>query len=106
MENMDCLSQKIELRFSLGLNKKISKQLTSTSNYKLLADIEGVFQISIYDQLFFDDPYILLFELGLELSKWRKKTEYEDSVDFSYKTMDYDDEAILLFKKCMDRNNW
>lgn len=48
----------------------------------------------------------MLFELGLELSKWRKKTEYEESVDFSYKTMDYDDEAILLFKKCMDRNNW
>lgn len=106
MENLDCLSQKITFRFYINPNTKMEKQSTSAVNYKRLADIEGLFQIYLNNQLFFDDPYILLLELGLQLFRWRKKASYKEFEDFSFKTMDYDEDPILLLKKGVKENKW
>lgn len=66
---------------------------------KIIADIEGELVIHINEKLFFREQYILLLELGLELTKWIKNVKSGFIADFKYETMDYNEGPILEFIK-------
>lgn len=89
---MECIYPKLKFSFS---NVVVPPE---TGGYKMLADVEGNFKITLGKQIFFDEEYILLLELAIRLIKWISKIESEEIVDFYYESMDYEDEPILAFK--------
>ncbi|MDA8235993.1 MAG: hypothetical protein M0Z31_14605 [Clostridia bacterium] len=92
---MDCISSKLEINYRLDRTKEIERELISSKNYKLLADIEGELQIYINRELFFSDDYILILEFGISLIKWLENIDRNNIIDYSYSTMDYNDGPIL-----------
>lgn len=69
----------------------------------MLADVEGNLAITIGENTFFDEEYILLLELAVALIRWIKKIESSEMVDFYYESMDYEDKPILAF--ILNHNN-
>ncbi len=44
-----------------------------TGGWKMLADVEGNLTITLRENIFFDEEYILLLELAVALIRWVKK---------------------------------
>ena len=96
---------KITIKFKLNLSKKINPTLIESRDYKILADVEGEFALYVNGELFFYDEFILLIELGIELTKWVQSLKLGSEEDFFYETMDYNEGPILEFRK-LSNNNW
>ncbi|ATW24937.1 hypothetical protein [Candidatus Formimonas warabiya] len=101
---MDCIPNKIEIKFKIDLDKTIEHELVMTRNFKVLADIEGELAILINGRIFFYDQYILLMELGVALTKWLRTVKLGMVENFQYHTMDHDDGPILGF--IQDQDGW
>lgn len=92
---MDIISSEVEVSISFRFNKMmINEDLLRTKNRKLLADIEGEFQIYVNKEMFFSDENILLLEYGVEISKWLQGFPKKN---FNYSTMSHSEEPILQF---------
>lgn len=104
---MDDLSDKVAINFhfSFDLDKEIEKELISTRNFKLLADIEGDMEIVINNRTFFSEKYLLLLEFGIEVNKWLVRVKSNEVVDFSYETMSFNEGPILEFTQTSE-GNW
>lgn len=104
---MDGLSDKVAINFhfSLDLDKEIEKELISTRNFKLLADIEGDLEIVINNRTFLSEKYLLLLEFGIEVYKWLTRVKSNEVVDFSYQTMSFNEGPILEFTQTSE-GNW
>jgi hypothetical protein len=101
---MDSISNKIEIIFAFDKNKVVDKELIKSRNLKVIAEIEGELIIWVNNKLFFQEQYILLLELGIQLTKWMKNNKNGKVQDFKYETMDYSYGPILEFIK--QKNNY
>jgi hypothetical protein len=93
------------MEFKLNTSKKINFNLVESHNYKILADIEGELAIFINNALFFYDEFILLLELGIQLTQWLESEEAGIEEVFLYETMDYNEGPIIEFIK-VDDDKW
>ena len=62
----------------------------------MIAYLEGVLRISIGDNLFFNQPSILLVEFAICISRWLNKIHSGELSDLIYETMDYDEPIITI----------
>jgi len=85
------------IRFAFTLDREIDKALVSTGNLKLLADVEGRFEIFIHDQCLFSDEYFPLLEFGIGLKNWLSGVRSRDPANFSFVTMSFAEGPILEF---------
>lgn len=88
---MECISSKLKMSFS---NLTVP---SDTGGWKMLADVEGNLTITLGQNVFFNEEYILVLELAIILIRWLKKVEFGDLVNFHYESMDYEDKPILAF---------
>ena len=95
---MERISSKLKMSFS---NIEV---LSKDWGWKMLADVEGGFQVNINNQFFFDEENILVLELALALMKWIEKIESGNIIDFYYESMDYEDKPLLKFTQ--NNNTW
>ncbi|MEH7110108.1 DUF7878 domain-containing protein [Bacillus sp. JJ1764] len=84
----------MNVRFSFDLDKNVPNG-PAYSAYEN-GYIEGALNIYVNEKLFFDDPYINLAELGIQLGEWLQKIRRGLREDMNYDTIDHD-EAILNF---------
>ena len=87
----DNYTKKLKMSFS---NVEV---LSKDRGWKMLADVEGRFQVRINNKIFFDEERILVLELALALMKWIEKTESGNIIDFYYESMDFEDKPLLKF---------
>lgn len=87
------------MNFKFDFDRVVDKELITSKNYKILADVEGELEILINDKMFFQEKYILLLEFGVFLSNWASNVKRGIYEDFKYETMDYSDGPILEFQK-------
>lgn len=74
-----------------------------TGGWKMLADVEGNLIITLGQDIFLNEEYILLLELSVALTKWVKKVEFGEMDNFYYESMDYEEKPILAFIMNDDR---
>jgi len=96
---MDGISDKIAMKFKFNLDREVGKELITSKNFKILADVEGELEILFKEKMFFQEEYILLLEFGVFLSKWVSNVKSGANEDFVYETMDYSEGPILEFQK-------
>ncbi|KJR44865.1 hypothetical protein UF75_4759 [Desulfosporosinus sp. I2] len=96
---MDIVSNKIIILFKIDSNRVVNKELITTKNYKVLADVEGLLEIRLNDMMFFQEDYILLLEFGIFLTNWISKVKRGIYEDFKYETMDYSESPLLVFQR-------
>ena len=78
--------------------------LSKDRGWKMLANVEGRFQIDINDRLFFDEEGILVLEIASALMKWIERIKSGNIIDFCYESMDYEDRLLLRFAR--NNNTW
>jgi hypothetical protein len=94
---MDSLSNEVKLEFSLNTDSKLRSEWIRAKNPVITARIEGKLVVSAHDGIVFEDNYVLLLELGSQLSNWLSACKVGQICDFRYQTIDYDEGPILLF---------
>ena len=95
---MERISSKLTMSFS---NIEV---LSKDRGWKMLANVEGRFQIDINDRLFFDEEGILVLEIASALMKWIERIKSGNIIDFCYESMDYEDRLLLRFAR--NNNTW
>lgn len=95
---MERIRSTIEMSFS---NIEV---LSKDWGWKMLANVEGRFQIYINNQLFFDEEGILVLELAYTLIEWIEKIKFSNIIDFYYESIDYEDKPLLKFTQ--NNNMW
>ena len=98
MQNTEHISSKLTMSFS---NIEV---LSKDRGWKMLANVEGRFQIDINDRLFFDEEGILVLEIASALMKWIERIKSGNIIDFCYESMDYEDRLLLRFAR--NNNTW
>jgi hypothetical protein len=93
----------VEFRFTLSGERHPDPRLVKTRNRKALADIEGLLVISIDGNGLFEEPGVLLMELGLDLIVWVRDVKTGHTRNFEYLSMDYDEGPLLRFVRTVDQ---
>lgn len=100
---MDIISTqvKIKIEYEIIKTERVSQELISQQNLKLLTQIVAEFRIFLNDLLLFEERYFNILEFAVVLNKWIDKR----IGNFYYKTVDFNDGPILEFIKISD-NEW
>lgn len=96
---MDCVSNQVEFRFTLGSSRGPDQAMLTTRNLSVLAYVEGQLIILVNGSRVFEEPQVLLLELGTALLGWMHRIRNGDVNDFEYVSMDYDDGPLLRFTR-------
>lgn len=93
MDSVSCKQNRRLIFSATKINQNnISKEEVVLKNPALLAYIEGEFKILLDGEIFLEDDYMCLLELGVQLSTWLNRKD-----DFCYDALSSEDKSILKF---------
>lgn len=93
MDSVSCKQNRRLIFSTTKINQNnISKEEVVLKNPALLAYIEGEFKILLDGEIFLEDDYMCVLELGVQLSTWLNRKD-----DFYYDALSSEDKSILKF---------
>ncbi len=99
---MECISGTCQINFSLD---KFPLQ-TLQEGMKILSSVEGTLLVIVQNITIFREDGILLLEFTYALNKWFKEVGKGNYLNFSYSSMDFEEQGILSFTKRDDEKWW
>ncbi|HYF95146.1 MAG TPA: hypothetical protein VD969_23295 [Symbiobacteriaceae bacterium] len=94
---MDSISSQVEFRFTISEASCPDPRLVASKNRKVLADVEGFLTICVNGRPIFEEPGVLLMELGLDLVDWLRDMRSGHVRNFQYVSIDYADGPLVGF---------
>lgn len=93
---MDCVPGQVSFQFSLSHEKPLNRDAIRTHSNGILVDIEGRLKVTTDAGVLFEEPGVLLLELGVDLLAWLDRWNRDPVTQFQYETMS-SEEPVMSF---------